>query len=214
MMPHFRQGEGTKIVFRSVFVTEGAYRCCSRYGATPNFHPISAVRLENHTHEASIRRPLSPACLCHKWRSFHRAKLKHRRSRRPLPFRLALPGTTLRPPWQILQPACLQNRSRRRQSWASSVLEYGIIPSPTDPFPRIFWGPYHFRCRWLRQDFLACTNSGKLDDLVKDGKIYLSLSDAILLALENNYDIAIARYNLDIADTDILLRQVWRLLLF
>lgn len=47
-------------------------------------------------------------------------------------------------------------------------------------------------------------NSVRLDNLVKDGKIYLSLSDAILLALENNYDIAIARYNLDIADTDIL----------
>ena len=48
------------------------------------------------------------------------------------------------------------------------------------------------------------TNSPRLDDLVKNGKIYLSLSDAITLALENNYDIAIARYNLDIADTDIL----------
>jgi outer membrane protein TolC len=47
-------------------------------------------------------------------------------------------------------------------------------------------------------------NSVRLTDLVKDGKIYLSLSDAIALALENNYDIAIARYNLDIADTDIL----------
>lgn len=47
-------------------------------------------------------------------------------------------------------------------------------------------------------------NSPKLADLVKDGKIYLSLSDAIVLALENNYDIAIQRYNLDIADTDIL----------
>jgi hypothetical protein len=47
-------------------------------------------------------------------------------------------------------------------------------------------------------------NSPRLDNLVKGGKIYLSLSDAILLALENNYDIAIQRYNLDIADTDIL----------
>ncbi len=47
-------------------------------------------------------------------------------------------------------------------------------------------------------------NSVRLDDLVKNGKIYLSLSDAIALALENNYDIAIARYDLDIADTDIL----------
>jgi outer membrane protein len=47
-------------------------------------------------------------------------------------------------------------------------------------------------------------NSVRLDDLLKDGKIYLSLSDAIALAIENNYDIAIARYDLDIADTDIL----------
>jgi outer membrane protein TolC len=47
-------------------------------------------------------------------------------------------------------------------------------------------------------------NSVRLSDLVKEGKIYLSLSDAIALALENNYDIAIARYNLDIADTDLL----------
>jgi hypothetical protein len=47
-------------------------------------------------------------------------------------------------------------------------------------------------------------NSVRLDSLLKDGKIYLSLSDALALALENNYDIAVARYNLDIADTDIL----------
>lgn len=47
-------------------------------------------------------------------------------------------------------------------------------------------------------------NSSQLDSLLKDGKIYLSLSDAIALALENNYDIAIARINLDIADTDLL----------
>jgi outer membrane protein len=48
------------------------------------------------------------------------------------------------------------------------------------------------------------SNSVRLADLLKDGKLYLSLSDALALALENNYDIAIARYNLDIADTDIL----------
>ena len=47
-------------------------------------------------------------------------------------------------------------------------------------------------------------NSAQLDSLLKDGKIYLSLSDAIALALENNFDIAIARINLDIADTDLL----------
>ncbi len=47
-------------------------------------------------------------------------------------------------------------------------------------------------------------NTPRLDSLVRDGKIYLSLSDAVLLALENNFDLAIARINLDIADTDIL----------
>jgi outer membrane protein TolC len=47
-------------------------------------------------------------------------------------------------------------------------------------------------------------NTPRLDQLLRDGKIYLSLSDAVTLALENNYDIEIARINLDIADTDIL----------
>jgi len=47
-------------------------------------------------------------------------------------------------------------------------------------------------------------NTPRLGALLRDGKIYLSLSDAVTLALENNYDIAIARINLDIADTDIL----------
>ena len=47
-------------------------------------------------------------------------------------------------------------------------------------------------------------NSARIDQLMKDGKLYLSLDDAIALALENNLDLAIARYNLPIADTDIL----------
>ena len=48
------------------------------------------------------------------------------------------------------------------------------------------------------------SNTPDLHDLLRDGKIYLGLNDAVTLALENNYDIAIARINLDIADTDIL----------
>jgi len=47
-------------------------------------------------------------------------------------------------------------------------------------------------------------NTPRLDTLLRDGKIYLSLADAVVLALENNFDIAIARINLDIADTDIV----------
>ena len=48
------------------------------------------------------------------------------------------------------------------------------------------------------------SNSPMIDDLLHDGKLYLSLDDAIALALEDNLDIAIARYNLNIADTDVL----------
>lgn len=47
------------------------------------------------------------------------------------------------------------------------------------------------------------TNSSLLDSRMQDGKLYLSLQDAIELALENNLDLAIARYNLPIADADI-----------
>jgi outer membrane protein TolC len=53
----------------------------------------------------------------------------------------------------------------------------------------------------------ALANSARLLQLIRDGKLYLSLKDAIDLALENNLDLAIARYNLPIADTDILRTQ-------
>jgi outer membrane protein TolC len=48
------------------------------------------------------------------------------------------------------------------------------------------------------------TNSPRLGQLIRDGKLNLSLKDAIRLALENNLDLAIARYNLPIANMDIL----------
>jgi outer membrane protein TolC len=53
----------------------------------------------------------------------------------------------------------------------------------------------------------ALTNSPRLDQLIREGQLYLSLKDAIDLALENNLDLAIARYNLPIANTDILRTQ-------
>lgn len=51
---------------------------------------------------------------------------------------------------------------------------------------------------------LQLTNSPDLAQLIRDGKLYLSLKDAIRLALESNLDLAIARYNLPIAEMDIL----------
>src|SRR5260370_36965148 len=48
------------------------------------------------------------------------------------------------------------------------------------------------------------TNSPRIVATVQNGKFMLSLNDAIAIALIDNLDIAVARYNLPIADTDIL----------
>ena len=50
---------------------------------------------------------------------------------------------------------------------------------------------------------LDLANSPRLQNLIRDGKIYVSLRDAIALAIENNLDLAYYRYNFPIAQTDI-----------
>ena len=77
------------------------------------------------------------------------------------------------------------------------VQEYA---KPRSPFPNVL-GPY--TARHVAPPNLA--NTPRIDQLMQDGKLYISMNDAVALALENNLDIAIARYNLNIADTD-----VWR----
>src|SRR6202161_3288418 len=76
------------------------------------------------------------------------------------------------------------------------ALNYG---KPVSHFPNPI-GPY--TPRHIGPPNLA--NTARIDQLMHDGKLYLSLNDAIALALENNLNIAIARYNLNIADTDVL----------
>jgi outer membrane protein len=44
----------------------------------------------------------------------------------------------------------------------------------------------------------------RFNTLVRNGKLYLTLHDAIALALENNLDIEVERYNLLLSDTDLL----------
>jgi outer membrane protein len=67
------------------------------------------------------------------------------------------------------------------------------------PFPNIFapYFPIHVAPPVL-------TNSPRLDQLIQDGKLMLSLDDAVSLALENNLDIAVQRYVPWIAETDLL----------
>ena len=93
---------------------------------------------------------------------------------------------------------------------APSAQAQKAMPSASQPFdlkeysqPRAHFpnpvGPY--TPRTVAAPNLA--NTGRFDQLMRDGKLYLSMNDAVALALENNLDIAIARYNLNIADTDI-----------
>jgi outer membrane protein TolC len=77
------------------------------------------------------------------------------------------------------------------------VKEYS---KPRSAFPNLL-APY--TARHVAPPNVA--NTPRIDQLLHDGKLYISMNDAVALALENNLDIAIARYNLNIADTD-----VWR----
>jgi len=70
---------------------------------------------------------------------------------------------------------------------------------PRSAFPNLLQ-PY--KSQELAQPNLG--NSPRIDALMKDGKIYLSIDDAVALALENNLDLDIARYNLNIAQADLL----------
>jgi len=66
------------------------------------------------------------------------------------------------------------------------------FPNLTRPYRPIQVAPIEF------------TNSPQLEQLIHDGKLELSLQAAIELALANNVDIAVQRYNPWIADTSIL----------
>ncbi len=60
----------------------------------------------------------------------------------------------------------------------------------------------NYRPRPVRKtDF---TDSGRIESLMRAGSIYLSLRDAIALALENNLDIENARYNPLLSDANVL----------
>ena len=119
-------------------------------------------------------------------------------------FLLAFPSVAQQsgqqnPPSGAQQPA---------QTSTPSAPEPKPLPTPTGVdyskpapfFPNII-APY--RPRHVAEP--ALTDAPKINDLLREGKIMLSLNDAIALALANNLDLAIARYNLPIADTDLLL---------
>ena len=73
---------------------------------------------------------------------------------------------------------------------------------PSSPFPNVL-APY----RVQNVPAPNLSNSARTDQLFRDGRIYLSINDAVAMALENNLDIVLQRYNLSIADTDLLRTQ-------
>jgi outer membrane protein len=70
---------------------------------------------------------------------------------------------------------------------------------PASPFPNVI-APY--KPREVAPPDLS--NTARIEQMLHDGKIMLSMDDAVALALENNLDIGIARYNLNIADTEVM----------
>jgi outer membrane protein len=77
-----------------------------------------------------------------------------------------------------------------------SKFDYSQAPSA---FPNIF-NPYITH----NVDPGVLTNSPRLDQLIHDDKLPLSLQDAIALALENSMDIVVQRYNPWLADVGVL----------
>src|SRR5215469_52567 len=92
--------------------------------------------------------------------------------------------------------ATFTGRGLAQQQPAGAVPEAPRVPllgvtdytKPVSHFPNPV-GPY--TARQLRPPNLA--NTPRMDSLMDDGKLYLSVDDAIALALEINVDIAIAR---------------------
>lgn len=86
----------------------------------------------------------------------------------------------------------------------------GTAVAQSDRPPQVD-GPPQEKLGWLRSPFqtrgvksIDTNNSQRLYDLLRAGNLYLSLSDAIALAIENNLDVQIARYGMEIAKTDLL----------
>jgi len=99
---------------------------------------------------------------------------------------------------QTGQPSAVPNSPQAQAEYKAPLSQ------STQPYS-VLSGWRQFTPHGLPQPVLK--NSDRLHSLIKDGKLMLSLNDAVALALENNFDIAIARYNLDIADMDLLLAK-------
>ncbi|WP_254062494.1 TolC family protein [Acidobacterium sp. S8] len=96
---------------------------------------------------------------------------------------------------QASPPPTIAQQNAAMQASAPSVVPFHVeLPHSHNPI-----SPY----TPSTAPSLNLTNSPRLQQLIRDGKIYISLKDAIALAIENNLDLAYFRYNMPIADMDI-----------
>lgn len=78
------------------------------------------------------------------------------------------------------------------------------MPAPFHGAPLSPAGGLYQPYRWRQEPPVNLSNSSRLESLIRAGRLYLSLQDAIALALENNLDIELQRYNLRNADAALL----------
>src|SRR5712664_1029859 len=81
-------------------------------------------------------------------------------------------------------------------SLGSSKYNYSRAPKA---FPNLL-APY----KPIKIEEPSLTNSPRIDQLIREGKLELSLQEAVELAMENSMDIVVQRYNPWFADTSIL----------
>lgn len=98
--------------------------------------------------------------------------------RRPISFLCAV---------LLTSPAALPQESNKSNSYGNWV-GHNVIE------------PY----TWRDVAPINVSNSNRLDQLLRAGKLYLSLQDVIALALENNLDIELQRYGPQISNADLL----------
>jgi outer membrane protein len=110
---------------------------------------------------------------------------------------VAGPSTPLFAQEQVQNPKP-QASQEKGGTFSLGSAKYNFSTAPR-PFPNLI-APY----KSISIDSPNMVNSPRIEQLIRDNKLELSLQDAVELALENNIDIAVQRYYPWLADTAVL----------
>ncbi len=108
-------------------------------------------------------------------------------------------------PAQTMAPQYPPENQKSQQSTATGPITPKSLTVRSDYWKGKSWFPDIFAPYSPRSiDQPSLVNTPKLDQLIQDGKLNLTLDDAISLTLENNLDIRVQRYTTWIIDTQLL----------